>query len=109
MKRKRVLLFGPSERDDFLLKSTKNEEEILLDNIVATKIVSNSNCFANIKQSITVDSFCDFDINRATDGIDLVIICKSKQCSDDYIFRSIYGFLRKQKSVLNYCMSIPII
>ena len=102
MKRKRVLLFGPSERDDFLLKSIKNEEEILLDNIVATKIVSNSNCFANIKQSITVYSFCDFDINRATDGIDLVIICKSKQCSDDYIFRSIYGFLRKQKSVLNY-------
>ena len=102
MKSKRVLLFGASERDDVFLKFIKNEEEIRSDNMVVTKIVSNSNCFANIKQDITVEDFCSFDIDEAIDDTELVIICKSKQCTDDYIFRSIYGFLKIQKSVLNY-------
>ena len=102
MKSKRVLLFGTSERDDVFFKFIKNEEEIRSDNMVVTKIVSNSKCVANIKQDIAVEDFCDFDINGSTDSIDLVIICKSKQCTDDYIFRSIYGFLKIQKSVVNY-------
>lgn len=55
-----------------------------------------------IKQNVNVVDYCDFDVNRFADNIDLVIVCKSQQCADDYVFESIYGFLKTQKSVVNF-------
>ncbi len=102
MKNKRVLLFGASERDDVFFKLIRSDEEIKSDDMIITKIVSNSNRVANIRQNIDVDDFCCFDINGVIDDIDLVIVCKSNQCSDDYIFRNIFEFLKARKSTVNY-------
>lgn len=88
-----LCLVGPVEKDSYLVKTIEQSMEYNITLIIGTYDFSGD---------YTIADYCYLENNRMDALFEEVIICESRQCSDEYLLRLIKHFLEAGKVVKNY-------
>ena len=92
-----ICLLGATDKDGFFFKNS----QILKDNgYIITLIVSNHTFDSD--DDCPVISFDKIDVNKIISNNDIIIICKSPQCTDAFIFSLLKNLLLYKKKIYNY-------